>query len=196
MCILDDVHATFAKGWKLNLATDERIVLTLDAGGTNFVFSAIQSSRELVEPVRLPSETQSLELSLKTIDTGFRQVIAALDREPTAISFAFPGPADYPSGIIDNVSNLPAFSGGVPLGPWLERKFGLPVFINNDGNLFVYGEAIAGLLPAVNRMFAEAASPNGIAISSASPWGQGLAPAWSSTAGWSSATTPMPLKSG
>ena len=32
---------------------DHRIVMTLDAGGTNFVFSAIRGCREIVAPVRL-----------------------------------------------------------------------------------------------------------------------------------------------
>lgn len=143
----------------MNFENDKRIVLTLDAGGTNFVFSAIQSNREIVEPVTLSAETKDLNRSLKTIADGFRQVMKLLDKKPVAISFAFPGPADYPNGIIDNVGNLPAFAGGVPLGPWLEKEFGMPVFINNDGDLFVYGEAIAGLLPKVNRMLEEAGSP-------------------------------------
>ena len=138
---------------------DQRIVLTLDAGGTNFVFSAIQANKEIVEPVRLPAETQELSRSLDVIATGFRSVMELLDEKPVAISFAFPGPADYPNGIIDNVGNLPAFAGGVPLGAWLEKEFGIPVYINNDGDLFVYGEAIAGLLPKVNEMLAEAGSP-------------------------------------
>ena len=100
----------------MNYDNDQRIVLTLDAGGTNFVFSAIQSNEEVVEPVRLPAETQVLEKSLETIKSGFQQVIDKLDLTSVAISFAFPGPADYPNGIIDNVGNLPAFAGGVPLG--------------------------------------------------------------------------------
>jgi len=41
----------------------------------------------------------------------------------------------------------------------LEAKFGIPVFINNDGDLFVYGEAIAGLLPYVNGLLKKAGSP-------------------------------------
>ncbi len=40
--------------------------------------------------------------------------------------------------------------GGVALKPVLENKFNIPVFLNNDGNLFAYGEAIAGFLPYVN----------------------------------------------
>ena len=59
----------------MNYEADKRIVLTLDAGGTNFVFSAIQGNREVVEPVHLPSETQVLDRSLETIKTGFRQVM-------------------------------------------------------------------------------------------------------------------------
>lgn len=143
----------------MNVENDQRVVLTLDAGGTNFVFSAIQANREIVEPVRLPAETKVLDRSLQVIESGFQKVLERLDQQPVAISFAFPGPADYPNGIIDNVGNLPAFAGGVPLGPWLEKQFGIPVFINNDGDLFVYGEAIAGLLPKVNKQLEEAGSP-------------------------------------
>lgn len=33
----------------------------------------------------------------------------------------------------------------------MESKFGVPVYINNDGDLFAYGEALAGKLPEVNR---------------------------------------------
>ncbi len=143
----------------MSYLNDQRVVLTLDAGGTNFVFSAIQANKEIVEPVRLPAEVQVLEKSLETIAAGFREVMDQLDEKAVAISFAFPGPADYPNGIIDNVGNLPAFAGGVPLGPWLEKEFGIPVYINNDGDLFVYGEAIAGLLPKVNIMLEEEGSP-------------------------------------
>ena len=67
-----------------------------------------------------------------------------------AISFAFPGPADYPNGIIGGyLPNFPSFREGVALGPFLQEKFGVPVFINNDGDLFAYGEALGGTLPEV-----------------------------------------------
>jgi glucokinase len=41
----------------------------------------------------------------------------------------------------------------------LQEKFGIPAFINNDGDLFVYGEAIAGFLPYVNGLLEKAGSP-------------------------------------
>jgi glucokinase len=40
----------------------------------------------------------------------------------------------------------------------LREQFGLPVFINNDGDLFAYGEAIAGFLPAINNKLKQAGS--------------------------------------
>lgn len=138
---------------------DPRTILTLDAGGTNLKFSAIRGNRLLMEPIYVPSEADDLSRCLANIREGFRKVQASLDAAPVAISFAFPGPADYPAGIIGDLPNLSAFRGGVALGPMLQDTFGIPVFINNDGNLFAYGEAIAGLLPRVNAMLAEAGSP-------------------------------------
>jgi len=41
----------------------------------------------------------------------------------------------------------------------LEDRFGIPSFINNDGSLFAYGEAIAGLLPYVNGLLAATGRP-------------------------------------
>jgi len=143
----------------MNWNTDNRIVLTLDAGGTNFAFSAIQGGQQIVGPVILPAEPTDLELSLSNIIQGLECLATEIPAQAVAISFAFPGPADYPCGIIDNAGNLPAYSGGVALGPLLADHFGLPVFVNNDGDLFAYGEAIAGFLPKVNRMLEAAGSP-------------------------------------
>ncbi|HKJ68308.1 MAG TPA: ROK family protein [bacterium] len=138
---------------------DDRIVMSLDAGGTNFVFIAMQANEEIVDPVTLPSHATDLERCLNTLREGFTRIREAITGNPVAISFAFPGPADFPRGIIGDLVNLPAFRGGVPLGPMLEREFDLPVFINNDGDLFAYGESIAGFLPYVNSLLAEAGDP-------------------------------------
>jgi glucokinase len=143
----------------MDIFDDQRIVMTLDAGGTNFVFSAWQGGKEIISPITLAAHADEREKSLTIVIEGFSRVKESLNKAPVAISFAFPGPADYPAGIIDNVGNLPAFAGGVALGPMLEEKFQLPVFINNDGDLFAYGEAMAGLLPEVNRKLKEKKVP-------------------------------------
>jgi glucokinase len=143
----------------MNFNEDERIVLTLDAGGTNFVFSAIQGNKQIIEEIILPSNANDLEKCLSTIIQGFATIITKLSIKPAAISFAFPGPADYPNGIIGDLQNLPAFKGGIALGPMLEDKFQLPVFINNDGDLFAYGEAIGGYLNYINNLLEKSGNP-------------------------------------
>ena len=143
----------------MKLEHEKRIVMTLDAGGTNFVFSAIRGSAEIVPPVTFPSHANDLSECLATIIEGFTEIQQQLPGPAVAISFAFPGPADYPAGIIGDLGNLPAFRGGVALGPMLQNKFQMPVFINNDGDLFAYGEAIAGFLPFVNELLENAHSP-------------------------------------
>ena len=143
----------------MNIYTDQRIVLTLDAGGTNFVFNAYQGGKAIQEGIRKDAHASDLTRCLATMKEGFQEVIDSLNEEPVAISFAFPGPADYGNGIIDNDNNLPAFRGGVPLKSILEEEFGLPVYINNDGDLFAYGEALGGILPEINSRLEASGSP-------------------------------------
>src|SRR5580704_17304330 len=104
---------------------DNRIVMTLDAGGTNFVFSAMQANRPVVASFALPSNAGHLEQSLANIVAGFGRVEEQLPAPASAISFAFPAPADYFNGIIISPCNLPAYR-DVALGPMLEDRFGLP----------------------------------------------------------------------
>ena len=138
---------------------DNRIVATLDAGGTNFVFGAMKAGEFIIDPVSVPAQSHDLDLCLQNMVNGFQQVFDKLEEKPVAISFAFPGPADYPNGIIGGyLPNFPSFRDGVALGAFLEGKFGVPVFINNDGDLFAYGEALCGILPEINNRLKELGS--------------------------------------
>lgn len=137
---------------------DQRIVMTLDAGGTNFVFSAVRGCEEIIEPVCMKANTDQLNKCLNTLVQGFEMVRSKLISPPVAISFAFPGPADYANGVIGDLPNFKAFRNGVALGPYLSHIFKLPVFINNDGNLFAYGEAMKGALVELNLYLANSGS--------------------------------------
>ncbi len=150
MTILSDISE--------RVRNDRRAIITLDAGGTNLVFSAIRGNQEVVSPITLPSHAEYLEKCLQNIIEGFEKVMRQLEEKPVAISFAFPGPAFYHLGIINDLRNFPAFRGGVALGPMLEDHFQMPVFINNDGDLFAYGEALSGFLPRVNARLKESGS--------------------------------------
>lgn len=138
---------------------DNRIVVTLDAGGTNFVFGAMKGCEFITKTITYPSNADNLDICLDTMVKGFCEIIESLDEVPVAISFAFPGPADYPNGIIVGyLPNFPSFRKGVALGQFLTSKFDMPVFINNDGDLFAYGEALCGVLPDINKSLADSGS--------------------------------------
>ncbi len=143
----------------MDIFVDSRYVMTLDAGGTNFVFSAVKSGEFAVEPINQKAITDNLDKCIKSIILGFNKIKASLPESPVAISFAFPGPADYPNGIIGDLGNLPAFRDGVPLGPILHEHFKNPVYINHEGDLFAYGEAIAGFLPDLNKSLEKSGNP-------------------------------------
>lgn len=58
---------------------DNRVVITLDAGGTNFVFGAMQASEFIVEPYTTPSNADNLERCLATMVAGFEYIIDKLN---------------------------------------------------------------------------------------------------------------------
>jgi predicted NBD/HSP70 family sugar kinase len=131
---------------------NEPIIFILDAGGTGFKFSAVQDWHEIIEPFTIPSAAPTLEEVLQKLITGFHECETRCGAKASAISFCFPGPADYPNGVFPSrLTNFPCFEGGVALGDYLKEQFGLPVFINNDADLFTYGEALAGALPMLNE---------------------------------------------
>ena len=101
---------------------DNRTVITLDAGGTNFVFGAMRGNKFIIDPITMPANAHDLDLCLSTMVEGFEQVIAKIEEKPVAVSFAFPGPADYANGIVGGfyLPNFPSFRDGVALGPFLE----------------------------------------------------------------------------
>ena len=67
-----------------NYKEDSRIVLTLDAGGTKFAFSAMAAGDQIVEATETPSHADNLDLCLRTIVTGFAHVMSQLLEKPSA----------------------------------------------------------------------------------------------------------------
>ena len=94
----------------MNLNQDKRIVMTLDAGGTNFRFLAMRGNQPVTATVAMPSNGDHLDRCLANIVEGFTQIKKQCPKPPVAISFAFPGPADYPAGIIGDLFRIYTFT--------------------------------------------------------------------------------------
>ena len=100
----------------------DKTVLVLDAGGTNLVFNAVQEGEILKNTFSLPAKSKSLENLLEKIIHGFKEINKRNGNNASAISFCFPGPADFEKGIIGDLQNLPFFRGGVPLKTMLTSE--------------------------------------------------------------------------
>ena len=63
----------------------------------------MRGQKPVTETVALPSNGDNLDKCLANIVEGFTQVRARCPAAPVAISFAFPGPVDYPAGIVGDL---------------------------------------------------------------------------------------------
>ena len=58
----------------MSKVSDPRTVMTLDAGGANFVFSALQGTRTVVTPFTFPTCADDLPRCIANIHDCFRRV--------------------------------------------------------------------------------------------------------------------------
>ena len=94
-------------------------VITLDAGGTNFVFGAMRANEFIVEPITVSSNAHDLDKCLATMVDGFRQIIDRLDENPSPSRSHSPVRPTIRNGIIGGLSaEFPSFRDGVALGPF------------------------------------------------------------------------------
>lgn len=111
-------------------------LIGIDLGATNVRIARIEGGDivELrAEPIIRSAEPQDL---IGQIEGMITQVI---DPDVRCIGIGVPSVVDPVKGIVYDVQNIPSWT-QVPLGPILERRFGVPVAINNDANCFALGE--------------------------------------------------------
>ena len=70
----------------MDISHDRRIVMTLDAGGTNFVFTAMRGRDFVVPKLTLPSNGDDLGRCLATMVEGFSRVKEQCPEPPVAWS--------------------------------------------------------------------------------------------------------------
>ena len=63
--------------------------------------------------------------------------------QPRAIGIGYGGPVDWREGRVVKSYHLPGWN-DFPLAEWLAKLSGLPVFVENDGNVAALGEALHG----------------------------------------------------
>ena len=117
------------------------MTIGVDLGGTNMrcgLVSNGQVMRKISEPCLSDRSENEVIEQLENLISQF------LDPSVKGIGIGVPSVVDIQRGIVYNVNNIPSWK-EVYLKDILEKKFKLPVYINNDSNCFALGEHHCGI---------------------------------------------------
>jgi glucokinase len=73
-------------------------------------------------------------------------------REVRAVGIGFGGPLDWETGVICNSHQVAGWS-GFDMAGWVRALAGVPVVVDNDGNVAAFGEALAGAGKGLDPVF-------------------------------------------
>ena len=123
-------------------------LLGIDIGGTKLVLAVGDREGTPIASTRSPmSLSGDWHIDLETLVEAARTLLAEAgigDEEPLErVGVSVPGPADPRDGILLSPPNLPNWQ-NVPIGAFLEERFGVGVRIENDANAAVLAEASFG----------------------------------------------------
>ena len=113
------------------------MVLGVDVGGTKVAVAAVDGVTA-THTAEHPTVTVSADALLDGIEHVVRGVIGVAG-QPEAVGVGVPSQIEYATGTVESSTNIPLT--GVPLREELGRRFGVPVFVDNDANCAALAEA-------------------------------------------------------
>jgi glucokinase len=113
--------------------------LGVDVGGTKVAVASIEGG-EARHSVEHPTPLESTAALLECIEAAVREVIAVAG-EPAAIGVGVPSQVEWSTGAVLASVNIPLAD--VPLRDELGRRFGVPVYVDNDASCAALAEADA-----------------------------------------------------
>ncbi|NFR87145.1 MULTISPECIES: ROK family protein [unclassified Clostridium] len=114
----------------------------IDIGGTNLRAAILDEECNLVDKLKKSNEVEKgPEYNLDKLILEIKERWS--DKEIISVGVGCPGPLDIRSGTILVTPNLRTWE-YFKLKEYLENKFDLPVFVNNDANVAGYSEAMVG----------------------------------------------------
>jgi len=117
----------------------EKYIIGVDLGGTNIRAGLVLGSK-VIKKVEVKTEPdKGKAIVIKNLVKAINNVMT---KGVIGIGIGSPGPLDYRKGLIIRTKNIPLER--VNLKKILEKKFNVPVFVDNDANCFALGEAVYG----------------------------------------------------
>ena len=110
----------------------------VDVGGTKVAVAAVAAA-QVGHVVEEPTALDSSDALLGGIEHAFHEVADKAADKPVAVGVGVPSQIEFATGRVLSSVNIPLE--GVPLREELERRFGVPVFVDNDANCAALAEA-------------------------------------------------------
>lgn len=124
---------------QLNLiTTDNRMLLGIDIGGTTINMGLVKGS-DIVVKKTVPSFAKEWNKQ-QTLDYLCEQISGIITPEVEHIGIGVPTLVDPARGIAYQAANIPSWD-EVNIKAAVEKRFGIPVSVNNDSNCFALGAA-------------------------------------------------------
>lgn len=120
--------------------------LAFDIGGTNLKYGLLNSSGKIIEKYKIPTPKQGLNEFMDVI----HNIIESYLEQIKGIAFSCPGKIDQSSQTIYFGGSLP-YLDGLQLVRELNRKYNLPISIENDGKSAALAELWLGNLKEVSN---------------------------------------------
>ena len=117
-------------------------VIGVDLGGTKAIAGAVDASLAVHYRGRREVPTSDLEALLETLTELVEEVREAVGGEVEGVGFGIPCLIDQDRGLAASSVHLPI--NGVAFADVMAERIGLPVFMDNDGNLALLAEQRAG----------------------------------------------------
>src|SRR5712691_1243565 len=126
----------------------ENYVVGIDLGGTKILAGLFDSSLECIGTAKVSTKAQrGMETVISRIERCVRDAVDEADlslKQVAGVGIGAPGAVDFETGTVIFAPNLDGWK-EVPLKKELEEQLGVPVFVENDGNIAVLGVHVAEL---------------------------------------------------
>jgi glucokinase len=126
----------------------DNYVVGVDLGGTKILSGLFDGSLECIGTAKVSTKAQrGIETVLSRIERSVRDAVDEADlslKQVAGVGIGAPGAVDAETGTVIFAPNLEGWK-DVPLKKELEKQLGVPVFVENDGNIAVLGVHVAEL---------------------------------------------------
>ena len=113
----------------------------VDLGGTNMRASLVDNG--IIKAAKIiPCPSQASQEVI--YDSLVKLIESVIENKIESIGIGVPSVVDANKGIVYNVANIPSWK-EIHLKDMLQKRFNVPVFVNNDANCFALGTKLFGV---------------------------------------------------